>query len=29
MTLSEIKDALRAAGIENYDGEAYILKEEF
>lgn len=29
MTLSEIKDALRVAGIENYDGEAYILKEEF
>ena len=29
MTLSEIKKALRDAGIENFDGEAYILNEEF
>lgn len=29
MTLAEIENALREAGIENYRGEAYILKEEF
>lgn len=29
MTIDEIKNALRAAKIENADGEAYILKEEF
>ncbi|MBQ8837645.1 MAG: peptide chain release factor N(5)-glutamine methyltransferase [Clostridia bacterium] len=29
MTVSEIKNALRGAGIENFDGEAYILNEEF
>lgn len=29
MTIDEIKNALRAAGIENADGEAHILKEEF
>lgn len=29
MTTEEVKNALAAAGIENADGEAYILKEEF
>ena len=29
MTLTEIENALRNAGIDNYRGEAYILKEEF
>lgn len=29
MTIDEIKNALRTAGIENADGEAHILKEEF
>ena len=29
MTLNEIKNALREAGIDNYDGEARILLEEF
>ena len=29
MTINEIKAALESAGIDNADGEAYILKEEF
>ena len=29
MTLTEIENALRTAGIENFRGEAYILNEEF
>lgn len=29
MTIDDVRNALRAAGIENADGEAYILKEEF
>ena len=29
MTLNEIKAALRAAGIDNFSGEAHILIKEF